>query len=442
MANVAPILLSAVKAPTGLWITILNWIESSVVNYGWVIILFTLLIKACLTPIDFVVKYSTKKTSIAQLKLAPQIERLNKKYQNNKQELQVQTNALYKREGINPFLSCIVMLVNIIITTVVFLTLFSSLRTMSAYKAINQYDQMQTAYVNTYNENKGLAQEAFINKIKETNTIYVLNGDTTTPETISDYTNIEKYASYFYSLEEPTEQAQLDERASLETYFSTRYVNEQATVSIQNLLLECGKIATDASQTAVNKTWNEVKENWLWIGNIWVADNYSSPLPTYDDLNSMADSSKQKEYKTYVKNIDKDLYSVVTASVKDQNERWNGYFILAVLTAVTSFLSQWLNDLATKSKSKKLNDMVDKNNGSGGAMKVMKFVLPIMMVVFVLTSSSAFGLYYVTNSLVSIGFGQIINLIVNAMTKKKQDEVDAYIEKETIRSMRKLNKKH
>ena len=157
-------LLTAVSAPTGMWPAILNWIESSVVNYGWVIILFTLLVKVCLSPLDLLIKFTTKKTTLVQQKLAPQIARLNKKYANDKQALQMQTNALYKKEGYNVFGSCIVTLVNLVLTMVVFFTLFASLRTMSAYKAITQYDQMQTAYLTTL---KTTAQDNFVANLSE-----------------------------------------------------------------------------------------------------------------------------------------------------------------------------------------------------------------------------------------------------------------------------------
>lgn len=439
MANVANLIASTVEAPSGLWITILNWIESSVVNYGWVIILFTILIKVCLTPLDFVVRYSSKKQTLVQQKLAPQIERINKKYANDRNQAQLQANQLYKKEGMNPVVSCLIMIVNLVVTTVVFFTLFSSLREMSAYKAINQYDAMQTAYIEAYNQNKNTAVNNFLDKIKETNTIYVLEDGTITAETISDYTNLEKYANYFYSLE-PVAEENLAETQNLEAYFGARYIDEQATVSIDTQLLSNAQVATDAGLNAANQTWQQVKDSWLWVGNIWVADSNKNPLPTYQDLQKLATSSKNEAYTNYVNEINPDMYNVVTTSVGSQNDRWNGYFILAVLAAVTSFLSQWLSELANKSKSKRINEMVERNNNGGSAMKIMKFALPLMMVIFVITSSAAFGLYIVSSSIVSIGLSQIINVIVNACTKKKQAEVDAFIEKENVKLMKK-NKK-
>ena len=131
MVNVA-MLLSSVKAPSGLWETILNWLEGGIVNYGWVIIVFTLLVKLCLSPLDFLIRFSNKKSTLVQRKLAPQIARINKKYANDKNQAQLQTNALYKKEGFNVFGSCIIMLINLAVTMTVFLTLFNALRIESA----------------------------------------------------------------------------------------------------------------------------------------------------------------------------------------------------------------------------------------------------------------------------------------------------------------------
>ncbi|MBR1984847.1 MAG: YidC/Oxa1 family membrane protein insertase, partial [Clostridia bacterium] len=164
MVNVVNLLAGPVSAPGGLWAIILNWIENTVVNYGWVIILFTLLIKVCMSPLDFLMKFTTKKQNLVQQKLAPQIARINQKYQNDKNQAQLQTNALYKKEGFNVIGSCVVMILNLAITMTVFLTLFGSLREMSAYKAINQYDALQTAYVQTYETNIGTAKTEFKNK--------------------------------------------------------------------------------------------------------------------------------------------------------------------------------------------------------------------------------------------------------------------------------------
>ncbi|MBQ7466685.1 MAG: membrane protein insertase YidC [Clostridia bacterium] len=435
MVNVST-LLTSVSAPTGMWPSILNWIESSVVNYGWVIILFTLLVKACLSPLDLLIKFTTKKTTLVQQKLAPQIARLNKKYANDKQTLQMQTNTLYKKEGFSVFGSCIVTLINLVVTMVVFFTLFASLRTMSAYKAITQYDQMQTAYLNTIsttaknNFNTTLAENGY-SLDDHANIKVILYGN----EASEDPVEKNGYLFYFFSANQTSDE-KLDQMAAT---LKTEIVYDD--ISVFTVLENSTTAATSAAEEEVNKVWNNVKDNWLWIDNIWVTDDYKSPLPTYDNLKGMANSSKVSEYKTYVENTNQTLYNNITNAVHAKNQRWNGYFILAILAAVTSFLSQWITEKLSKSKNKAVNKLTESTSQAGGAMKIMKFLLPAIMVIFVMTSSSAFGLYIVSSAIISIGISALTSLIVNAVYKKKEEEIVAGLEREAIRSMRKLNKK-
>ncbi|MBQ3158458.1 MAG: membrane protein insertase YidC [Clostridia bacterium] len=441
MVNVVNLLAGPVGAPDGLWATILNWIEGSIVNYGWVIILFTLLIKACLIPLDFLMKFSTKKQTLVQQKLAPQIARINQKYQNDKNQAQLQTNALYKKEGFNVFASCIVMIINLAITMTVFLTLFNSLREISAFKAINQYDALQTAYVQTYNDNIGTAKTEFIDKFGTGKIAILYEDDGTGNYTEISYTtvNFDNITLYFYAID-PTSVVFVegDEVANAEAKTATEkaltyFVDSEKTKTVSDLLVECGTHVNELATEAASKKWNDVKDNWLWIENIWVADSYKSPLPTYDDLKEMAKSSKIKEYKTYVSDINEDLYIQVTSSIHAKVDRWNGYFILAILAGATSFLSQFLSELMSKPKDKNVNKLVESANANNGSMKIMKILLPAMMVVFVLTSSSAFGIYIVASSLISMGISALVGVIVNSCYKKKQEEVMEYLEKEALK---------
>lgn len=441
MVNVINILAASISKPTDLWVTILNWLEGSILNYGWIIIVFTLLVKLCLTPLDFLIRYSNKKTTLIQRKLAPQIARINKKYAADKNQAQLQTNALYKKEGLNVFGSCIVMLVNLVVTMVVFLTLFNSLREVSAYKAIKQYESLQNSYVQTYNGKLGEVEADFKNKLLEFNK--TSDGESFEFSTYESFFEGELgIFNLYYSLEKvvDTNNNELTFSEAQNTILNITLTDEYDDKTIATLLQESGMIAHNAATEETNKTWNKVKESWLWIENIWVSDNFKSPVPTYKDLKDLAESSKIKEYKVYVNGINKDLHTTITSIVRTENNRWNGYFILAVLAAATSFLSQYISELMTKSKNKQVNDMLEQNNPTGGTMKFMKFLLPAMMVIFVLTSSSAFGIYIVWSSIVSSGLSAAIGAIINACFKKKEEEVMESLEKEVVRSMKKLNR--
>ena len=88
--------------------SILAWIQSWVGSWGWSIVVFAVLIRLVLTPLDFKSRVSMRKTQ----KLQPQLQALQKKYDNDKEKLNAKTAELYKKEHINPLSSCLPLLLS------------------------------------------------------------------------------------------------------------------------------------------------------------------------------------------------------------------------------------------------------------------------------------------------------------------------------------------
>lgn len=88
---------------------ILLGIYSFVGNYGWSIVLFTLLIRALLLPLDAKSKKSMRKTQ----KLQPQLAALQKKYKNDKEKLNQKTMELYRKEKVSPLSGCLPLLISL-----------------------------------------------------------------------------------------------------------------------------------------------------------------------------------------------------------------------------------------------------------------------------------------------------------------------------------------
>ena len=63
-------LLAAIAAPNDLWNNLINWLQGSIGNIGWAILLLTLLVKLVTSPLDFMVKFTTKKQTLIQQKCA------------------------------------------------------------------------------------------------------------------------------------------------------------------------------------------------------------------------------------------------------------------------------------------------------------------------------------------------------------------------------------
>lgn len=82
---------------------LMSWIYQLVDNYGIAIILFTVVTKLLLFPVN----YNTQKNSARMQLLNPKLEKLRKSYASNPTRLQEEQQKLYQQEGLNPMASCL-----------------------------------------------------------------------------------------------------------------------------------------------------------------------------------------------------------------------------------------------------------------------------------------------------------------------------------------------
>ena len=87
---------------------ILSGINGFIGNYGWSIVIFTVIIKTLLLPLDFKSRKSMRRMSDLQ----PQVSKLQKKYANDKEKLNQKTAELYRKERISPLSGCLPMLLS------------------------------------------------------------------------------------------------------------------------------------------------------------------------------------------------------------------------------------------------------------------------------------------------------------------------------------------
>jgi YidC/Oxa1 family membrane protein insertase len=88
---------------------VMIWIYDFVGNWGWAIVLFTLLVKLILFPLSYKGMMSMQKMK----ELAPKMKELKEKYKGDPAKLNQQTMELYKKHGANPMGGCLPMLLQI-----------------------------------------------------------------------------------------------------------------------------------------------------------------------------------------------------------------------------------------------------------------------------------------------------------------------------------------
>jgi YidC/Oxa1 family membrane protein insertase len=85
----------------------LDWLYAVTGNYGWVIILFTIVVRIILFPLMRKQYYSMAKMQ----RLQPKIQQLQQRYKKERDVLQKKMMELYQKEGINPLSGCLPMLI-------------------------------------------------------------------------------------------------------------------------------------------------------------------------------------------------------------------------------------------------------------------------------------------------------------------------------------------
>ena len=105
---------------------ILNFIYNIVQNYGWSIIIFSILMKLLMLPISINQQKTMKKQAI----LSEKLKEIKIKYKNTIEKQNQETMELYKTEKVNPFGGCITVIVQIILLFAVFYLVRSPLTYM------------------------------------------------------------------------------------------------------------------------------------------------------------------------------------------------------------------------------------------------------------------------------------------------------------------------
>ena len=102
---------------------LLKWIHNFVGNWGWSIIILTILIKAVFYPLN-----AKAGRSMAQMKvLAPKMEKLKQLYGDDRQKLNQAMMELYRTEKINPLGGCLPILVQIPVFIALYWVLLASI---------------------------------------------------------------------------------------------------------------------------------------------------------------------------------------------------------------------------------------------------------------------------------------------------------------------------
>ncbi|MDE6302045.1 MAG: YidC/Oxa1 family membrane protein insertase, partial [Clostridia bacterium] len=322
-------------------------------SFGWTVVVFTIVLRLILSPLDIWQKIIGRKNSKAMERMKPQLEALQAKYGDDKQRMQQEQMALYKKEHYSMMGMCLPT----IITLVVFFVVFAGFRQMVGYQFAQDYKNSQMVY-----------EKSLSAQIEEKYSD--ANGDGKID--LDDIVKDEEGAAFYAKAVE----------AAQDAVYVAYYSSEQQGV-----------------------------RSWLWIKNIFVGDNWSKAVPDFTTVTGQSGFANSRLAGITIDEYNSVMGKVIGTGGYGKGGSWNGLLILPVLSIALSFLSQ---KLMSKSQGQPPMPAADKNGGAANAsqqsMKMMQWLMPVMMGVFGLLYSGAFALYMFTSSLTAILFQLLFNV--------------------------------
>lgn len=378
-AAIAP----TVAAPGKMWHLLILNVFSFVADYGWRIVVFTLLLKVVLSPLDFYQRYKMHKNQKITERLKPTMEKIQKQYGNDKQAFSQKQMELNRKEGYSYFSSCLPM----IVTLVVFITLWISMQTIAEYMTFKEYTTMYDEYQYVHSQIYD-AEDA--ERSKNQDIAKSIGQDVV-------------YQMYYYGLDESFTQ-KLREKAEYDAVLPEDFtVMRPGTKKI-------GKVGA----------------SFLWIKNIWAPDVPwgNQAILSWDKFKSGIDdyakagTAMPNNTGAHATAINQKMYEEVMGKLlhdKTQS-RTNGYLILPILVVLLSVGSQLLS-----MRQQKRAGQVNAQGGVATSMKVMMVIMPIMMAIFATQYAAIFAIYMVMNSATSLLFNAVFTSIIKLIDNSRKN---------------------
>ena len=347
-------------------IVINDALGGGVASFGWTVVLFTVVLRLILSPLDVWQKLIARKNSKAMERMKPQLEALQAKYADDKERFQQEQMALYKKEKYSTMGMCLPT----IITFVVFFVVFAGFRQMVGYQFANDYKQC----VNTYNQT--FSEEIEANRDQP----FIVEADGRL-----EIAKTEEGAQFYNATKEKAQQAVYD------VYYS----EDQVTI-----------------------------RSWLWIKNIFVSDNWATAVPDFATVTGQKGMATSKLTGITIDEYNDVMGKVLGTGGYGKNGKWNGLLILPVLSIALSLLS---TKLLQKSQGQPPapaptgeGEAAEKAKAQQSTAKMMQYFMPLMIGVFAIFYSGAFALYMFTSSVCAIVFQLGFNLIAALIDKKRE----------------------
>ena len=376
------------------WIgKLLELLYNGIGNFGWTVVVFSILLKLVLSPLDVWQRVSMRKQQKKMAALKPKLEKLERQYGRNPDLLKQKQFELQRNEKINIFSSCIPL----IVTMVVFFVVFAGFRALVTYEnevLVEDLDAKYVEYMVDYNYNQLTPEKQ--------------------AEVSADWENVSYNQKW----------------NKLRDFCNTKDEDTGAFVN-----LEGGFIEYDALEEKDPTAFNELNEKlcavyesnldkvgWLWVKNVFKSDIGTTVIPNYDSFISTGVGGIGADRDDTVMHTEYD--NLVSSSMEKFNKdgtwdfkKWNGYFILPILSLLTSFLSTFIMQKNQVQQTVGTKEQIEQQQKT---TKMMTYMMPLMLAVFSMLYSAAFAIYYFISNVLSTLTTLVINFVLKQKEKKEE----------------------
>lgn len=334
-------------------------------NYGIALLLFTLLTRLIVFPLNVKQQKSMARMSMLQ----PKLEQLKKKYAKNQTKLQEEQMNLYAQAGVNPMASCLPMLITMVILFALIPVIYSPLTYVSGI------DKDEINEVNTTIKNLSIVSQEVKSK------------DTTIEELLAGYmedgkTEEEAYKSLQKLL---TNEDKYSKSADALDSKSARN-NVMEVIRLHN---DIDTVITDEKYFSANLTQSR-PELMVFVFAQDFDGKYSDVI-----------GAISPEIEDYAKDFNYDFFGVYLGTIPT----WKS---VTCIIPILNLVLQLLVTIVSQYYQKKNNPDAAK---AAGAMNIMLYVMPLFSLWISFTYPLGLGLYWCYSSLFSVGQTFVLNKV-------------------------------
>ncbi len=366
------------------------------------IVIFTLVLKTIVLPLDVFSKFKTKKQSLIMERMRPQMEKLQKQYANDKNMYNQKVMELYKKNGYSMMGICLPTLVSLVI----FMIVFSQFSTYSQYANLELYRGMVDAY-------NGVAQQYVYDEEEEGSEGFLLETENSDGQ-VAYRINFDRFETYYTKHMQPEIDPEYEEYVS-------GFAGSDGVLTENDMFRAVKEYVAEGARRESADYYHENKQGFIWVGNIWYPDSMlNKEVPTFEKfVSSLSRASNLANYE--------DSYNEVTANLSKEKDTYNGYFVLIVVAIGMMFLSQFFSMRMQKG----MNELGTVDGSGKKTNKYMLIIMPIIYGFFSFFYSAAFSIYMIVNTTYSFLTTLIVNKALDVKFKKLEEsrELEKYLRK-------------